>query len=84
MIASRTFASKYNNIYVSMGLHAWMLVFWIVNLGLVANLAQQWNPQCSYTKESGQICSSYAKRDTTFRTYFGALVAGAVLAGLEV
>lgn len=84
MIASRTFLSKFDNIYVSLGLHAWMLVFWAVNLGLTANLAHEWNPQCSYTPESGKICSVFVKRDTTFRTYFGALVASAVLIGLQV
>ena len=84
MLASRTFLSRFDNIYVSLGLHAWMLVFWVVNLGLTANLAYEWNPQCSYTPESGKICSSFVRRDTTFRTYFGALVASAVLIGLQV
>jgi Fe-S-cluster containining protein len=84
MIATRTFASKYSNTYVSLGLHAFMLILWTVSLGLTADLAHEWNPQCSYTAESGKICSSYAKRDTTFRTYFGALVASAVLIGLEM
>lgn len=85
MIATRTFLAKFDNIWVSLGLHAWMLVFWVVNLGLTASLAHEWNPQCSYAPESDKICSSYvAKRDTTFRTYFGALVGSAVLIGLQV
>lgn len=84
MIATRTILTKFHNIYVSLALHAWMLVFWIVNLGLTANLAHEWNPQCSFTPEAGKICSSFAKRDTTFRTYFGALVASAVLISFEV
>lgn len=84
MIASRTFFSKFDNIYVSLGLHAWMLILWTVSLGLTANLAHEWKPQCSYTQESGEICSSFIKRDTTFRVYFGALVASAVLIGLQV
>ncbi|KAF2625871.1 hypothetical protein BU25DRAFT_492428 [Macroventuria anomochaeta] len=85
MIVSRKFLAKFDNTWVSLGLHAWMLVFWIVNLGLTANLAHEWHPQCSYTSESGKICSSYVvKRDTTFHTYFGALVASAVLIGLQV
>ncbi len=84
MIASRTLLAKFDNVYVALGLHALMLVFWIVDLGLVAALAHEWNPQCSYSAGRGKICSSFAKRDTTFRTYLGALVAGAVLAGLEV
>lgn len=84
MIASRTFFTRFDNLHVSLGLHAWMLVFWVVNLGLTAQLANDWNPQCSYTPEAGKICSTLAKRDTTFRTYFGALVASAVLIGLEL
>lgn len=85
MIASRTFLAKFDNIWVSLGLHAWMLIFWIVNLGLTSDLAHEWSPQCSYTPEAGKICASYvAKRDTTFKTYYGALIASAVLAGLEV
>ncbi|KAJ8105011.1 hypothetical protein OPT61_g10438 [Boeremia exigua] len=85
MIASKTVLAKFDNIWVSMGLHAWMLVFWIANLGLTANLAKEWSPQCSYAEETDKICSTYVtKRDTTFRTYYGALIASAVLIGLQV
>lgn len=85
MIASKTFLTKFDNILVSLGLHAWMVVFWIVNLGLTASLAKEWSPQCSYTDEANKICETFVtKRDTTFKTYFGALVASAVLIGLQV
>ncbi|KAH6620030.1 hypothetical protein C7974DRAFT_224878 [Boeremia exigua] len=85
MVASKTFLAKFDNIWVSMGLHVWMLVFWVVNLGLTANLASEWSPQCSSTEEADKICSTYVtKRDTTFRTYYGALVASAVLIGVQV
>ncbi len=85
MIASKTILSKFGNIWVSIGLHAWMLVFWIANLGLTANLAMEWSPQCSYDEESDKICSTYvSKRDTTFRTYYGALIGSAVLIGVQV
>ncbi|KAF9699110.1 hypothetical protein EKO04_003118 [Ascochyta lentis] len=84
MIVTRTFLAKFDNIYVSLGLHAWMLIFWTVNLGLTASLANEWNPQCSYSPASGKMCASFAKRDTTFRTYFGALVASAVLISLQL
>lgn len=85
MITSKTFLTKFDNKWVSLGLHAWMVVFWIVNLGLTADLARDWSPQCSYAKGSDKICETFVtKRDTTFRTYFGALVASAVLIGLQV
>ncbi|KZM19830.1 hypothetical protein ST47_g9167 [Ascochyta rabiei] len=84
MIASRTFLAKFDNTYVSLGLHAWMLVFWVVDLGLTASLAHEWNSQCNSSPESDKICSSFAKRDTDFRTYSRALVASAVLNGLQV
>ena len=85
MVACKTFLTKFDNIWVSLGLHAWMLIVWIVNLGLTADLAYAWSPQCSSTPEASEMCSTYVtKRDTTFRTYFGALVAGAVLIGLQV
>jgi hypothetical protein len=85
LLASRTFLSKFDNIWVALGLHAWMLVFWVVNLGLTANLTSEWSPQCSYTSEADKICSTYVtKRDTTFKTYYGALVASSVLIGLQV
>ena len=38
MIASKTVVRKYDNKWVSVGLHAWMNIFWIVNLGLTASL----------------------------------------------
>lgn len=85
MIASKTFLAKFDNIWVSFGLHGWMLIFWIANLGLTANLAKEWSPQCAFDEEADKICSTYiTKRDTTFRTYYGALVASAVLIGLQV
>ena len=85
MITSKTLLARFDNIWVSLGLHAWMLVFWIVSLGLTADLARDWSPQCSHTDDADNICSTYVtKRDTTFRTYFGALVASAVLIGLQV
>lgn len=85
MIASKTFLARFDNISVSMGLHVWMLVFWIANLSVTADLAKEWSPQCSFDEESDKICSTYiTKRDTTFRTYYGALIASAVLIGVQV
>lgn len=85
LLASRTFLSKFDNVWIALGLHAWMLVFWIVDLGLTADLTREWSPQCSYTPEAGKICSTYVtKRDTTFKTYYGVLIASSVLIGLQV
>ncbi|KAF1934214.1 uncharacterized protein M421DRAFT_115828 [Didymella exigua CBS 183.55] len=85
LLVSRTFLSKFDNIWIALGLHAWMLVFWIVSLGLTADLTKAWSPQCSYTPEAGKICSTFVtKRDTTFRTYYGVLVVSSVLIGLQV
>jgi hypothetical protein len=85
MIASKTVVRKYDNKWVSVGLHAWMNVFWIVNLGLTASLAKEWSPQCSTDEMADKICSTYVtKRDTTFKLYFGALVGSASLIGVQV
>ncbi|KAF2997357.1 hypothetical protein E8E13_003918 [Curvularia kusanoi] len=85
LIATKTVFAKYTNKWVSVGLHAWMNIFWIINLGLTASLAREWNPQCSYDEKSDQICSKYVtKRDTTFKVYFGALIASASLIGIQV
>ncbi|KAG9205579.1 hypothetical protein G6514_007184 [Epicoccum nigrum] len=85
MIASKTVVRKYDNKWVSVGLHAWMNVFWIVNLGLTASLAKEWSPQCSMDEMADKICSTYVtKRDTTFKVYFGALVGSASLIGVQV
>ena len=85
MIASKTVVRKYDNRWVSVGLHAWMNVFWIVNLGLTASLAKEWSPQCSLDESADKICSTYlTKRDTTFKVYFGALIGSASLIGLQV
>ena len=85
MIASKTVVRKYDNKWVSVGLHAWMNVFWIVNLGLTASLAKEWSPQCSTDEMADKICSTYVnKRDTTFKVYFGALVGSASLIGVQV
>ena len=42
LIASQTLLPKMYNVYVSLALHIWLLIFWVVDLGLVANLAAMW------------------------------------------
>ncbi|KAF2659330.1 hypothetical protein K491DRAFT_712849 [Lophiostoma macrostomum CBS 122681] len=76
------------NMYVVLALHILMIIFWIVDMGLVANLARIWaGPECSYSYYYGYYCTygkkrslplSFDKRDTTtFSAYYRALAAGA-------
>ncbi|KAF2709676.1 hypothetical protein K504DRAFT_379328, partial [Pleomassaria siparia CBS 279.74] len=37
LLVSQLFLHQMYNMYVVLGLHLWMLLFWIVDLGLVAN-----------------------------------------------
>lgn len=70
-----------------------MVIFWIVDMGLVANLARIWaGPQCSYSYGYGYYCS-YGKRDllplgkreyTTVGNYYGALCAGAFFGAVQL
>jgi hypothetical protein len=68
-----------------------VLVFWLVDLGLVASLAKGWKqPQSVSVLDIWGSCSGNGSCDlkkvdrTSADTYAGALVAGAVLAGFEV
>jgi hypothetical protein len=71
--------------YVVLSLHILMIIFWIVDMGLVANLAHIWaSLECSYDlyytycSFKRSLPSSFEKRDTTsFSAYYGALAAGA-------
>lgn len=82
---------------IALALHVWMVIFWIVDLGLVANLARIWGSASfsyySYGYCYGYYCT-YVKRDlenlgkreetTTYNAYYGALAAGAVFAAVEL
>jgi hypothetical protein len=68
-----------------------MLIFWLVDLGLVASLAMGWKqPQFVSVLDTGSGCSGDERCDLTKvdhssgDTYAGALVTGAVLSGFEV
>ncbi|KAF2681295.1 hypothetical protein K458DRAFT_406643 [Lentithecium fluviatile CBS 122367] len=96
LIASQLFLHKLYNMWVALGLHLWMLLFWVVDLGLVANLARLWSldsysylygysyswDYSDYYKRDLQILN---KRDDTFTydAYYGALAAGSVFAAVE-
>jgi len=91
LVASQLFVHKLYNVYVAMALHVWLLVFWVVDLGLVANLARMWGDgqRCYYSGYySGYYCyykRDLAKRDdTTYGAYYGALAAGAVFAAVQL
>jgi len=93
IFVSTLFAHKLYNVWAHLALHMWMVVFWIVQFSLVANLAAIWNgPSCSYSPYYGYSCSYYKrdlsglqKRDSTsYGAYFGALAAGAVFGAFEL
>ncbi|ORY05264.1 hypothetical protein BCR34DRAFT_604552 [Clohesyomyces aquaticus] len=95
MGVSTLFAHKAYNFWAFLALNIWMVIFWIVDLGLVANLAALWSaPSCGYTygyyydyytcTYGKRDMSSLAKRDsTTYSAYRGALVAGALFGALQ-
>ncbi|KAL1591346.1 hypothetical protein SLS60_012090, partial [Paraconiothyrium brasiliense] len=82
LIASQTIIPKMYNVYIALAVHVWLLIFWVVDLGLVANLAAMWG------RDGSTYC--YVKRDlmkrdtTTFGAYYGVLAAGAVFAAIEL
>lgn len=88
ILGTSIFLHKLYHPFIVLGLHSLMLLFWIVDLGLVANLAHLWS---SPTYCYGYYCNYnyywYKKRDvdyTTVQGYYGALVAGAIIAAIEL
>jgi hypothetical protein len=78
-----------------LGCHILISTFWIVGLGLVAHLAKLWEASaCTYTFRNGYECAPdqrhgerkpiYQQDPASYKTFYGALVAGAVLEALEV
>jgi hypothetical protein len=68
-----------------------MLIFWIVDLAIVTHLTKRWRaPGCTYDLRHENICAVGKKRSlddnqtTPFNAFYGALVAGAVLAAFEL
>jgi hypothetical protein len=96
LVASQLFIHKLYNAYIALAFHIWMLLFWVIDLGLVANLASIWaNPICSSYYGYSYSCSYYRKRDveirgfekrdtTSYTAYYGALAAGAVFAAVQL
>jgi hypothetical protein len=78
-----------------LGCYILITTFWIVSLGLVARLAKLWEaPACVYSFRTGYQCAPdqtyegrsfiYQQDPASYKTFYGALLAVAVLAGLEV
>ena len=73
-----------------------MVIFWIVDMGLVANLAVWWSGagcsydyywgyySCSYRKRGLDAVSSMKRDTTTIEGYYGALAAGAFFGSVEL
>jgi hypothetical protein len=68
-----------------------MVMFWVVDLAIVTHLAKIWrNPGCAYDLRHENVCAADEKRNQNdkqavpFNHFYGALVAGAVLAAFEL
>ncbi|KAF1913775.1 hypothetical protein BDU57DRAFT_580286 [Ampelomyces quisqualis] len=91
LIAAHSYLKRLYSPYIASAYHVWMLMFWIIDLGLAANLVKLWtSPECDYNSEQGYPCVPLEKRAhkgvvlRSYNTYHGTLVAGALLAGFEV
>ncbi|KAF2823453.1 hypothetical protein CC86DRAFT_457818 [Ophiobolus disseminans] len=68
----------------------WMLIFWAIDLALLVHLAGSWQgPACTsglyeYSCAPYEGHDALAMRISTHKTYYGTLVAGVVLAALEL
>lgn len=92
MLVSSLYVHKSYNYWAFLALHLWMLLFWLVQFSGVSRLAAIWGGySCSYSYYWGYSCSFY-KRDlgglhrrdsVTYGSYFGTLVAAAVLGAFE-
>ena len=92
MLVASTATPKAYNMWAFLALNIWMIIFWIVQFPLVANLASLWHLSCTYDPFYGEFCT-FGKRDlsglekrtpTTYDTYYGALVAGALFGAAEL
>ncbi|KAF2132201.1 hypothetical protein P153DRAFT_383088 [Dothidotthia symphoricarpi CBS 119687] len=88
---SRTVLRKLDNEYVALGLYIWMFVLWVVDLGLVANLAMVWgDSECAPDSWDGSKCTIHSKQHvyrsatSPHRAYHKALIAIACLAAVQV
>ena len=68
-----------------------MLIYWIIDLGLSANFVKLWaSPECDYDSTKGYLCVPFENHGLgdmelhTYNTYPGVIVAGAVLAVIQL
>jgi hypothetical protein len=66
-------------------------MFWLIDFSLLTYLAKTWqSPECTYNLHTQNMCEPYRKRGingrrvTSLNTFYGALVAGALLAASEL
>lgn len=84
IIGTTLFLDNLYNAYLVLGLHVLMIIFWVTDLGLVANLAHLWSDR-GYGR-SWRYRGYYdkrGKRDTTLDSYRGALIAGSLFGAVE-
>jgi hypothetical protein len=91
LIVSQSVFRHLHRSRIAIAYHVVMLIFWIVDLGLIMKVAKLWEgPACTYSYRNGYECAQYDKRDagrthtTRYKTFYRALVAGAVLAAFEL
>ncbi|KAF2022087.1 hypothetical protein BU24DRAFT_37269 [Aaosphaeria arxii CBS 175.79] len=89
------FHALYNG-FIVFGLHCLMCIFWLSEMGLVANLARIWGSLSSlygyyggydyYYKRDLEVRSTLSKRESvpTIKQYWGALTAGALFGAAEL
>jgi hypothetical protein len=91
LITAQIFARKLYSPYTASAYHAWMIVFWIIDLGLAAHLVNLWSSNnCTDNFRNSYVCVPYEKRiDNEARSilnsrYYRTLVAAALLAAAEL
>ncbi|CAA9965683.1 hypothetical protein P3342_011688 [Pyrenophora teres f. teres] len=96
-IACMRFFRNYYNFNIQIGLQWSFMFFWLVNLGLVATRAHQWqrskctdltvleySMHCPGVGAEGGLHVLQNGGTTAVKTYTGALIAGAILAAFQV
>jgi len=93
VICSTLFLQNLYNGFVVLGLHILMVIFWVTELGLVANLARIWSSSYGYSYSYGydydwdwsykRSLGKRAEEGTTYEAYRGALIAGALFGAVN-
>lgn len=91
VICSTLFLQNLYNGFVVLGLHILMVIFWVTELGLVANLARIWSGSYYTTYSYGydwdwsykRSLNKRAEESFTYEGYRGALIAGALFGAVN-